>query len=153
MRKNNKCFYTYSLLLSLIVILSCTARIKQTDRSKGNRNRVIPVILDTDISGDYDDVGAVAMLHALADNGEAKILATIGSNLSPLVVPTIEIFNIYYGRPRIPIGVIKGSGVTQDSRGLHWPDSLMAHYPHTLKTNSDAPDAISIISKSTDATA
>ena len=32
-----------------------------------------PVILDTDIQGDVDDVGAVAVLHALAARGEAEI--------------------------------------------------------------------------------
>ena len=36
----------------------------------------VPVIFDTDIMGDVDDVGAVAVLHALTDRGEAKILAT-----------------------------------------------------------------------------
>lgn len=29
------------------------------------------IILDTDIGPDYDDVGAMAILHALADKGEA----------------------------------------------------------------------------------
>ena len=34
----------------------------------------VRVILDTDLSSDVDDVGAVAVLHALADAGEAEIL-------------------------------------------------------------------------------
>ena len=33
----------------------------------------VPVIFDTDMGPDYDDVGAIAMLHALADKGEATI--------------------------------------------------------------------------------
>ena len=35
------------------------------------------VILDTDMLTDFDDVGALAALHALADAGECEILATV----------------------------------------------------------------------------
>jgi hypothetical protein len=35
----------------------------------------VPVIFDADIASDVDDVGAVALLHALANRGEAKIVA------------------------------------------------------------------------------
>ena len=34
----------------------------------------IPIILDTDIGPDCDDVGAISVLHALANNGETEIL-------------------------------------------------------------------------------
>jgi hypothetical protein len=37
------------------------------------------VIFETDMGPDYDDVGALALLHALADRGEVNILATISS--------------------------------------------------------------------------
>lgn len=37
----------------------------------------IPVIFDTDMGPDYDDVGAIALLHSYADSGFVKILATI----------------------------------------------------------------------------
>jgi hypothetical protein len=57
------------------------------------------MILDTDIGPDYDDVGAMAVMHALADKGEVKPLAVISSNQNELVVPTIEILNTYFGRP------------------------------------------------------
>ncbi|MCK9316355.1 MAG: nucleoside hydrolase, partial [Verrucomicrobia bacterium] len=33
------------------------------------------IIFDTDMAEDVDDVGALALLHALADAGEAEILA------------------------------------------------------------------------------
>ena len=47
-----------------------------------NVDRLTPVppvklILDTDMSGDCDDVGALALLHALVDRGECELLATI----------------------------------------------------------------------------
>jgi hypothetical protein len=39
----------------------------------------VRIILDTDMSGDCDDAGALALLHALADQGECEILATVVS--------------------------------------------------------------------------
>lgn len=35
----------------------------------------VKIIFDTDLGPDYDDVGALAFLHAMADSGKAEILA------------------------------------------------------------------------------
>ncbi|MFD1144532.1 nucleoside hydrolase [Larkinella insperata] len=101
----------------------------------------VPIILDTDIGPDYDDVGAMAVLHALADRGEARPLAVISSNKHELVVPTIDVLNTYFGRPELPTGVPKGPGVT-DGAWQKWPEMLVATYPHTVRASSDAPDAV-----------
>ena len=37
----------------------------------------VKIIFDTDMLTDFDDVGALACLHALADAGECEILATV----------------------------------------------------------------------------
>jgi len=47
----------------------------------------VPVIFDTDIAPDFDDVGAMALLHAFADKGEVNILATISCNTFETTVP------------------------------------------------------------------
>ena len=39
----------------------------------------VKIIFDTDMLTDFDDVGALACLHALADAGECEILATVSS--------------------------------------------------------------------------
>lgn len=101
----------------------------------------VSVILDTDIGPDYDDVGAMAVLHALADRGEARPLAVIASNKHELVVPTIDVLNTYFGRPTLPIAVTKGTGV-DDGAPQKWPEMLVAKYPHTIRSSADAPDAI-----------
>src|SRR3712207_437465 len=41
------------------------------------------ILFDTDMLTDCDDAGALAVLHALADNGEAEILATVVSVPNP----------------------------------------------------------------------
>lgn len=100
-----------------------------------------PIILDTDIGPDYDDVGAMAILHAMADKGEAKPLAVIASNKNELVVPTIDIINTYFGRPGLPTGAPKGKGASEAAT-QKWPELLVKKYPHKIKSTADAPDAV-----------
>ncbi|WP_052345149.1 nucleoside hydrolase [Alkaliflexus imshenetskii] len=65
----------------------------------------VKVIFDTDMGSDCDDAGALAVLHVLADRGEAEILACIySSGTVPFGAGVIEAINIYYNRPHIPIG-------------------------------------------------
>ncbi len=70
----------------------------------------VKVILDTDMDLDVDDAGALAVLHALADNGEAEILGVIldapsqRNGNARLGTATISAINTYYGRAGIPIG-------------------------------------------------
>ncbi len=67
----------------------------------------VSVIFDTDIGTDVDDAGALAVLHILADQGEAKILATLSANQNRWAAPAIDVLNTYYGRGDIPIGSSK----------------------------------------------
>ena len=71
----------------------------------------LKVILDTDMLTDFDDVGALACLHALADAGECEIIATVSATGGNASVGTVEIINRYCGRPGIPVGSPKGMGV------------------------------------------
>ena len=77
----------------------------------------VKVIFDTDMYTDFDDAGALACLHALADAGECEILATISCTRDCLSVAMCEIINGYYGRPDIPVGCVKGVGVTDGIKG------------------------------------
>lgn len=128
------------LLLSLFLIAGCSAE-KSKDTAKAVR-----IIFDTDLGPDYDDVGALAILHAMADSGKADILATMASNKDNLVVPCIEIINTYFGRPEIPIGAPKSPGVDLTA-WQHWPDSLVEKYNHKIMSTDDAPDAVILYRK------
>src|SRR5690606_11916546 len=96
---------------------------------------------------DYDDVGAVAVLHALADKGEAKPLAIIASNKNKLVAPTINILNIYFGRPDLPIGAPKAADAPDHGAVQQWPELLVSKYPHTVKSTDEVPDAVELYRK------
>jgi lysophospholipase L1-like esterase len=66
----------------------------------------IPVILDTDLDSDVDDVGALALLNDFMDQGECKLLACVHDtiNRDQSTCATIQAINTWYGHPSIPIG-------------------------------------------------
>jgi inosine-uridine nucleoside N-ribohydrolase len=106
----------------------------------------VNIIFDSDMGPDYDDVGAIAILHALADNGEANILATVASTKYEGVAAVLNVFNTYFNRPDIPIGVPKG--IALELRDWqHWTDTLLVKYPHQIKINDEVPDAVKIYRK------
>jgi inosine-uridine nucleoside N-ribohydrolase len=101
------------------------------------------IIFDTDMGGDYDDVGALTILHALADDGEARILATFACHQALMNSFCIDVINQYYGRPDLPLGVpFKGMNGDVGLVGEKWADSLIAHFPHRLTERADLPDAV-----------
>lgn len=106
----------------------------------------IRVILDTDISPDYDDVGAMALLHTFQDQGKAKILATISCNAYEETAPVLSVLNTYFGRPEIPIGVVKAK-VPYEKCKEGWAAAINKKYPHKLKSNEEASEAVSLYRK------
>lgn len=124
------------------IILCCSLFIcflSQAQKTKGP----VPIIFDSDMGPDYDDVGAITLLHALADSGQAKVLATIASTKYDGVACVMNVFNTYFNRPNTPIAVPKGKASTlRDPQ--HWTDTLIARYPHAIKGNDDVPDAVEL---------
>jgi len=70
----------------------------------------VRLIYDTDMDTDVDDVGALAVLHALADLGEAELLAVIHSAPKPEGPVCAQAINAWYGRESIPVGWTDWSG-------------------------------------------
>jgi len=111
-----------------------------------SQKKPVAVIFDTDMGPDYDDVGAISILHTLADSGYVKILATVSSTKYEGVSAILNVFNTYFKRPEIPIGTPKwDASVLKDSQ--HWTDTLLVKYPHRIKKNSDVPDAVEVYRK------
>jgi inosine-uridine nucleoside N-ribohydrolase len=117
------------------------------DLSVFNENPEIPnVILDTDFGPDYDDVGAVAFLHAAADSGLVNILATVLSNRHILSAPALQTVNEYFKRPHLPVGAPKNDGVNIGS-WENWLDTVCLRYPCMIKSTDEVPDAVEIYRK------
>ena len=128
--------HIYVLIICLFVISGCINKPESAYTP-------VKIILDTDLGPDYDDVGALAFLHAMADSGRAEILATISSNINNLVVPSIDVINTYFNRPDLETGAPKSGGVNLGS-SQHWADSIVARYPHDIESTSEAPDAVRV---------
>ena len=122
-------------VFTLLFLMSC-----------GSKTNQVNLILDTDLGPDYDDVGAMALMHALADSGQVNILAVMSSNKDELVIPCIEVLNIYFNRPDIPVGAPKSEGGVTLTTGhkIKWTDHLPAKYKHRTNKTSDAPDAVKV---------
>ncbi|TCO88240.1 inosine-uridine nucleoside N-ribohydrolase [Chthoniobacter flavus] len=99
------------------------------------------IFFDTDMETDCDDAGAMAVLHALADRGECEILATVVSVRDPNSAATVDAINTYYGRPNLPLGMVKGAGVLEKSR---YVSHIAADFPNHVKSAEDVPDATHI---------
>ena len=129
----------HKLIFTILLCLGMNAFAQQ-------KAKPVNIIFDSDMGPDYDDVGAITILHALADKSEAHILATMASTKYEGVAGVLNVFNTYFKRPNVPIGVPKGDAL--DLRDWqHWTDTLLVRYPHQIKSNNEAADAVTLYRK------
>jgi inosine-uridine nucleoside N-ribohydrolase len=134
--KSQILFVITILNLFLIMIFVPTLLIAQDQQPK-------KVIYETDMCADVDDVGGLAMLHAMADNNEVKLLAVCFNEVHPYGAPAIDAINTWYGRGEIPIGIYKGSIEDPDDSRYLEP---VAQFPHDLESTR-APSALEVYQK------
>lgn len=66
----------------------------------------MPILIETDLCDDVDDAGALAVAHALADDGLVEILG-IGINTSGhWSHSAARLINGYFGRAELPVGIL-----------------------------------------------
>jgi len=108
----------------------------------------VKLILDTDMSGDCDDVGTLALLNALVDRGECDLLAVVSNrkDLANASAAAVDAINTYYGRPDIPIGTDK-LGPTALQRTSPYTGALRDEFPNDIGPDDRAPDALEIYRK------
>lgn len=108
----------------------------------------IPVIFDTDIGNDVDDVLALGVIHALQSRGECELLAVTITKDHQDAASFTDAVNTFYGRGEIPIGVCR-SGVTPEPGKFNvlggTKDDGKLRYPHDLLSGADAPDAVQVL--------
>ena len=124
----------YWILITLFFIMSACRVLPDIEHSDA-----ISVILDTDMESDVDDVGALAMLHAFADLGEAEPLGVMVCAVNPRSILCADRINVYFNRPDLPLGQLKGPGVDRESR---YAQGVAEEFPGTLQSADDAPDAV-----------
>src|SRR5437763_4578522 len=124
--------------MMLLVLGALAVAIVYAEDAPAGKPATIKIILDTDMETDCDDAGALAVLHALADNGECEILATVVSVRDPNSAATVDAINAYRGRAKLPLGMVKGAGVLEKSS---YAKRIAAEFPNRVKSADDVPDA------------
>ena len=120
---------SFVTILTLFIMAVTPSNLLAEGAEKMNPKKVI---FETDMCTDVDDVGALAVLHALADNGEVEILAISYNEAHPSGAGTICAINTWYNRGDIPIGIYKDTLVDPDESS--YLDGIVANFPHDLPT-------------------
>ena len=107
----------------------------------------VKVIFDTDMANDCDDAGALAVLHALADKGEAEILAIVTNRKDPsnASAAACAAINRWYGRPDLPIGTDKDGAKIRGGRPSSYAPVLRDEFPHDAKPDDQMPEALAVL--------
>lgn len=106
-------------------------------------NAPVKVILDTDMLTDPEDVNALWLLNALADRGEAEILACVvnGHEWNRASGAAVDTVNTWFGRPNLPLGAFKGGYPVKKSP---FTPLLRDKYAHTAPSDDALPSAVEI---------
>lgn len=112
----------------------------------------VKIIFDTDLGNDVDDTMALAVVHALQSRGELELLAVTTTKDNPYVAPMIDVLNHFYGRPEIPIGVVKNGVTPEDGRyNKQVLDLKNAEgkplFPRKLTSETELPEAVTLLRK------
>ncbi|WDQ16004.1 nucleoside hydrolase [Rhodopirellula sp. P2] len=135
------------MIVFLIAAVAINGLALRAESDSATTAKPLPVIFDTDITGDCDDVLALAMLHALQDRGECELKAVTISKVNPLAAPFVDAINTFYGRGDLPIGATR-EAQRRESRYLKLcktRDGDRFRYPHDLLSSDDAPTAVEVL--------
>jgi purine nucleosidase len=108
----------------------------------------VPLIFDTDLCGDCDDVLALAMIHALESRGACRLKAVTVSVNHEQAAPFADALNTFYGRGQVPIGVVGPGGVKASSKYLALADVRddgRYRFPHDLTSGRSAMAATPVL--------
>ncbi|MGD9647023.1 MAG: nucleoside hydrolase [Pirellulales bacterium] len=109
----------------------------------------VRVIFDTDMGNDIDDALALGVLHALASRSECRIEAVTISKDNRFAAPYVDLVNTFYGRPDIPLGLVRDGATPDDSR--YTRETVLAideghpRWPRRQSPEAPPPDAVAVL--------
>jgi inosine-uridine nucleoside N-ribohydrolase len=129
-----------TIIFGLIIALSLTASAQAPPN----------IIFDTDMGNDIDDALALAMLHAFQSRHEANLIAVTVTKDNKWAAPYIDLADTFYGRPEIPIGMVRNGKTPESSPMIQIPSERRRAdgsfvYPHRILDGSQAPEAVSLL--------
>jgi hypothetical protein len=105
----------------------------------------VNLIIDSGMAIDVDDVGAHAVLWAMANRGEVNVLALICSSANDYSCPTMRVIANYYNHPNVPIGAHMGS--TPNTNGTNtsaYTQQITSKFGAPGDIRSNYPDAVTV---------
>jgi len=100
------------------------------------------IIFDTDMGSDVDDAGALAVLHKLADKGEARIAAVVfSSGRNRYGAGACAAINAWYGRKDLPLGQYQRDDVGDPGNSY---SAQIARGPYGHSVTDRAPDLVAV---------
>ncbi len=74
----------------------------------------VQLIFETDMGNDVDDVVALAMIHTYVQQGDVNLLMVGVNKDRPTAPDYIQVFNDFYGRGDVPIGMVHDGAKTSE---------------------------------------
>ncbi len=103
----------------------------------------INLILDADTAISVDDVGDQAVMWALVNRGEIKVLAIVCSSANDFSAPAMRAIANYYGHPEFPIGAHQGSTPNLESSATSkYAQQITNQFGTPGDTRANYPDAV-----------
>jgi hypothetical protein len=105
----------------------------------------VNIIIDSDMAISADDVGDHAMMWALVNKGEVKVLAEICSSANDFSAPTMWVIANYYGHPDVPIGAHKGATpILENSATSMYTQQIRDQFGKPGDTRANYPDPVPV---------
>ncbi|MEO1529926.1 MAG: nucleoside hydrolase, partial [Planctomycetota bacterium] len=137
-------------MAGFLVAVFASNQLAAQESDAGRQSHPVPLIFDTDLGNDCDDVLALGMIHSLESRGECELLAVTITKDHEYAAPFADAVNTFYGRGNVPIGVCRSGVTPQEGKynGLaKVKDGDELRFPHDLVSGKDAPDAVDVLRK------
>ena len=143
-------FFTWTLPVLLFAAVMASLVAVSSAHAQGP----VKLIFDTDIGNDVDDTMAIAVIHALQNRNECELLAITVTKDNPYAAPMADILNTFYGRPDIPIGIVKGGMTKENGKyNVQVYNTVDGQGNRVFKTKitpemyAELPDAVTVLRK------
>lgn len=108
-----------------------------------------PIVIDTDIFSDVDDVGALAVANVLHNCGMADLRAVLINTSSKYGSLAANAINTYFGNGNVPIGAMRPltNDTFFDSRDFtlgEYASKVAYHYPTTFNDSHQTAHPVSL---------
>jgi hypothetical protein len=105
----------------------------------------VNLIIDSDTAISVDDIGDHAVMWALANRGEVKVLAIVCSSANDYSAPAMRAVANYYGHPDVLIGAHQGTTPNlENSATSTYTQPITNQFGTPGDTRANYPDAVAV---------